>query len=189
VDTRALTKKLRVDGAMKCCLSTLPLTDEEAIRRAREWQDMAGSDYVKDVTCRTPFIWGADDPANHNRPYVPVGTTLGLTRPIEKRFRVAAFDFGAKHSIYRKLILHGFDVQVFPADASAELIREHQPDALFLSNGPGDPAALDYVHGRFPRSCRKCRPSASASVTRCSRTRSAAAPSSSSSATGEGTSR
>src|SRR5690606_19208044 len=60
VDTRALTKKLRVDGAMKCCLSTLPISDEEAVRRARAWEDIAGSDYVKEVTCTEPFIWGAD---------------------------------------------------------------------------------------------------------------------------------
>ena len=54
VDTRALTKKLRVDGAMKSCLSTLPLSDDEAVKRARNWQDMAGSDYVKDTTCQAP---------------------------------------------------------------------------------------------------------------------------------------
>jgi carbamoyl-phosphate synthase small subunit len=62
VDTRALTKKLRVDGAMKCCLSTLPLSDAEAVQRARNWQDMAGSDYVKDVSCKAPYLWRADDP-------------------------------------------------------------------------------------------------------------------------------
>ena len=64
IDTRALTKKLRVDGAMKCCLSTLPISDEDAIKRARSWRDMAGADYVKDVTCREPFIWRADAPEN-----------------------------------------------------------------------------------------------------------------------------
>jgi len=63
-----------------------------------------------------------------------------------KKFRVAAFDFGAKHSIFRKLVNHGFEVQVFPATATAEEVREHQPDAVFLSNGPGDPAALPYIH-------------------------------------------
>jgi len=63
-----------------------------------------------------------------------------------KKFRVAAFDYGAKHSIFRKLVRHGFEVQVFPSTASAEQVREHNPDAIFLSNGPGDPAALDYVH-------------------------------------------
>ena len=146
VDTRALTKKLRVDGALKCCLSTLPLTDAEAVAKAKAWHDMAGSDYVKDTTCKAPYIWRGDDAANHNAVYVPAGTTLGLPNTPTKRFRVAAFDFGAKHSIYRKLINHGFDVQVFPATATAEQIKEHAPDGVFLSNGPGDPAALAYIH-------------------------------------------
>ncbi|AHF91287.1 carbamoyl-phosphate synthase, small subunit [Opitutaceae bacterium TAV1] len=146
IDTRALTKKLRVDGAMKCCLSTLPLTDEEAVSRARAWQDIAGSDYVKDVTCDAPYVWSAEDPANYNLAYLPAGTTLGAPHPVTKRFKVAAFDFGAKHTIFRKLVRHGFDVLVFPATATAAQIREHAPDGLFLSNGPGDPAALAYVH-------------------------------------------
>jgi carbamoyl-phosphate synthase small subunit len=146
IDTRALTKKLRVDGAMKCCLSTLPISDADAVKRAREWQDMSGSDYVKDVTCAEPYIWGANDPENFNPAYMPVGTTMNAPGIPAKKFRVAAFDYGAKHSIFRKLIRHGFDVQVFPSTATAEQIREHNPDAVFLSNGPGDPAALDYVH-------------------------------------------
>jgi len=57
IDTRALTKKLRVDGAMKSCLTTLPLSDKEAIDLAKSWRDMSGSDYVKDVTCKTPYVW------------------------------------------------------------------------------------------------------------------------------------
>ncbi|MDF3057559.1 MAG: carbamoyl phosphate synthase small subunit [Rariglobus sp.] len=146
VDTRALTKKLRVDGALKCCLSTLPLTDAEAVAKAKAWHDMAGSDYVKDTTCKAPYIWSGEDLANHNTVYVPAGTTFGLPHTPAKRFRVAAFDFGAKHSIFRKLINHGFDVQVFPATATAEQIKEHAPDGVFLSNGPGDPAALPYIH-------------------------------------------
>ena len=146
IDTRALTKKLRVDGAMKCCLSTLPISDEEAINRAKNWRDMEGADYVKDVTCQTPYIRSGEDPANHNAPYFPVGTTMNAPGIPGKKFRVAAFDFGAKHTIFRKLVRHGFEVQVFPATAAPELIREHKPDAVFLSNGPGDPAALDYVH-------------------------------------------
>lgn len=146
VDTRTLTKKLRVDGAMKCCLSTLPITDEEAVRRARGWHDMAGSDYVREVSCKEPYFWRAEDPANHNAVYQPVGTTLGTSPIPTKRFKVAAFDFGAKHTIFRKLIRHGFEVLVFPANATPEQIREHNVDGLFLSNGPGDPAALGYVH-------------------------------------------
>jgi carbamoyl-phosphate synthase small subunit len=146
VDTRAITKKLRVDGAMKCCLSTQPISDEEAVRRAQSWQDMVGADYVKDVTCRAPFIWRSDDVANHNAPYFPIGTTMNAPGVPEKKFRVAAFDYGAKHSIFRKLVRHGFEVQVFPATATAEQVREHKPDAVFLSNGPGDPSALPYIH-------------------------------------------
>jgi carbamoyl-phosphate synthase small subunit len=146
VDTRALTKKLRVDGAMKCCLSTLPIADDEAVRHARAWRDMAGTDYVKDVTCKEPFIWGANDPANHNAQYFPVGTTMNAPAVPAKKFRVAAFDYGAKHSIYRKLVRHGFEVQIFPAAATAEQVREQNPDCVFLSNGPGDPAALPYIH-------------------------------------------
>src|SRR5690606_15499007 len=86
VDTRALTKKLRVDGAMKCCLSTLPISDDEAVRRARAWQDMAGSDYVKDVTAKEPFLWKADDASRFNPPYVPAGTTFGLPHTPAKKF-------------------------------------------------------------------------------------------------------
>ncbi|PAW65938.1 MAG: carbamoyl phosphate synthase small subunit [Opitutia bacterium Tous-C1TDCM] len=146
IDTRALTKKLRVDGAMKCCLSTRPISDEAAVQLAREWRDMAGADYVKDVTTKEPYFWRADDAANFNAPYLPVGTTMNAAPAPAKKFRVAAFDYGAKHSIFRKLVNHGFEVQVFPATATGEQIREHKPDAVFLSNGPGDPAALPYIH-------------------------------------------
>jgi carbamoyl-phosphate synthase small subunit len=146
IDTRALTKKLRVDGAMKCCLSTLPISDADAIAKARNWQDMAGSDYVKEVSVKEPYLWRSDDVANHNAPYFPIGTTMNAPGIPAKKFRVAAFDFGAKHTIFRKLIRHGFDVQVFPATYTAEQIKEHKPDAVFLSNGPGDPSALPYIH-------------------------------------------
>lgn len=146
VDTRALTKKLRVDGAMKSCLSTLAISDDEAVALARGWKDMAGADYVKDVTCAEPFIWADGEPANFNAPYVPVGTSFGSANTPARKFRVAAFDYGAKRSIYRKLVRHGFEVQVFPAGASAAQVDEHRPDCIFLSNGPGDPAALGYLH-------------------------------------------
>ena len=144
VDTRAITKKLRVDGAMKACLSTEGLSDAEAIERARGWKGMIGADFVKDTTCGQKFVWRADDPTN--AAYLPVGTTLGAHPRPAKTYRVAAFDYGAKLSIWRKLVRHGFEVHVFPATATAEAVRALKPDGLFLSNGPGDPAALDYVH-------------------------------------------
>jgi carbamoyl-phosphate synthase small subunit len=151
VDTRALTKKLRVDGAMKSCLSTLPISDEEAVALARGWLDMAGADYVRNVTCSAPYHWPDGDPSARIPPYRPAGTRFGTAFTPEHAFRVAAFDCGAKRSIYRKLVLHGFDVQVFPATASAAEVREHQPDCIFLSNGPGDPAAVPYVHETVTR--------------------------------------
>jgi carbamoyl-phosphate synthase small subunit len=146
VDTRAITKRLRVEGAMKSCLSTLPISDEEALARARAWRDMAGTDYVKDVTCPKPYVWRADDPANHNGAYIPTGTDFGVTPRPARRFKVAAFDYGAKFTIFRKLVRHGFDVLVLPGATTASQIREHRPDAIFLSNGPGDPAALNHIH-------------------------------------------
>jgi len=146
IDTRALTKKLRVDGAMKCCLSTRPLAEADAVARARGWRDMAGSDYVKDTTCREPYVWSADDESRHNGQYLPVGTFHGATQTPVTKFKVAAFDYGAKYSIFRKLVRHGFEVHVFPASASAEQVRAAGVDCIFLSNGPGDPAALAYVH-------------------------------------------
>lgn len=146
IDTRALTKKLRVDGAMKCCLSTLPLSDAEAVARAKGWRDMAGSDYVKDTTCQVPYVWGADDASRHNAQYLPIGTTGGATHTPARKFKVAAFDFGAKFTIFRKLVRHGFEVHVFPATATHEQVRETGVDCVFLSNGPGDPSALPYIH-------------------------------------------
>jgi len=146
VDTRALTKKLRVAGAMKCCLSTLPLSDADALARARGWQDMAGSDYVKDTTCAAPYVWSADDASRHNAQYLPIGTTGGATVTPARKFKVAAFDFGAKYTIFRKLVRHGFEVHVFPATATHEQVRAAGVDGVFLSNGPGDPSALPYIH-------------------------------------------
>lgn len=144
VDTRAITKKLRVHGAMRCCLSTEGISDEEAVRLAKECPSIVGADYVKDVTCEEPYLWSPTDPANDA--YLPVGTTLGANGRPEETFRVAAFDLGAKYSIFRRLTRHGFDVKVFPANSPVEAVREFNPAGLFLSNGPGDPDPLDYVH-------------------------------------------
>jgi carbamoyl-phosphate synthase small subunit len=146
VDTRAITKRLRVEGAMKCCLSTEALDDAAAVARARGGRDMAGSDFVREVTCGSAHVWRADDPANYNEAYRPAGTTLGEMIPPARRFRIVAFDYGAKRTIYRKLVRHGFEVHVFPAGATADEVNEFRPDGVFLSNGPGDPAALPQIH-------------------------------------------
>lgn len=153
VDTRAITKKLRVHGAMKACLSTEGIEDAEAIRRAREWDGLVGSDYVKEVTTAKAYQWNSSDPGN--LPYQPVGTCFLPDAQTGRRFKVAAFDLGAKLSIFRKLARHGFDVTVLPAATPAEAVLEMGADGLFLSNGPGDPAALDYVHQTVKRVMRE----------------------------------
>jgi len=145
VDTRAITKKLRVTGAMKCCLSTADLAADEAVRRAQTWGGLVGVDYVKEVTCAAPYQW--DPEGRWDAPFALTGTTLS-TPPIPKqRFKVVAIDYGIKRNILRKLRQHGFDVWVVPAGATPEMIRELAPDGIFLSNGPGDPEPLDYAFG------------------------------------------
>lgn len=145
VDTRAITKKLREAGAMNACISTEGLSDEEAVERAKSFGGLVGVDFVKEVTAKAAYEW--DPEKKQSTPFSVPGTDLNLSaEPKTPRFKVAALDFGAKFSIYRKLQHHGFDVHVFPASTSAEAIRAINPDGVFLSNGPGDPAAVDYAH-------------------------------------------
>ena len=149
VDTRAITKRLRVTGAMKSCLSTGSLSDEEAVRRARAWEGLVGVDYVKEVTCRNPYEW--DPEGRWDRPFALAGTTLGAPPEPGPRYRVVAIDYGIKRNILRKLRQHGFNVWVVPASAPFELIRELKPDGIFLSNGPGDPDPLGYAYATVAR--------------------------------------
>ncbi len=144
VDTRAITKKLRVTGALNACISTEGISKEEAVERARAFEGLLGVDFVKEVTVGESYVWDPD--ARQSIPFSVPGTQLSKTAPREKRYKIAALDFGAKLSIYRKLHQHGFDVQVFPAATTADQIKEFGPDGVFLSNGPGDPGAVDYAH-------------------------------------------
>ncbi len=149
VDTRAITKKLRVVGAMKACLSAQPISDEEAVRRAREWAGLVGFDYVKEVTCQEPYQWDPD--GRWDPPFTLAGTRLIAPPPPAIRYKVAAIDYGTKRNILRKLRQHGFDVWVVPAHAAVETVNELAPDGVFLSNGPGDPDPLAYAHQTVAR--------------------------------------
>lgn len=141
IDTRALTKRIRVHGALKACLSTEDISGEEAVRRAREWPGLVGVDYVKEVTTREIFTW-TEGP----EPFTVPGTELHGKAIERKRYPIVAFDMGAKRNIFRKLAFHGFDVTVVPADCDAETVRKLKPAGIFISNGPGDPAAPVYTH-------------------------------------------
>lgn len=141
IDTRALTKKIRVHGALKACLSTEDITDEEAVQHARDWEGILGADYVKEVTCKEIYKFEGDC-----TPFTVTGTQLLPVQTERERYHVVAFDMGAKQNIFRKLRYHGFDVTVVPADTTAEQVRAQNPDGIFISNGPGDPAAVTYTH-------------------------------------------
>lgn len=150
VDTRALTKKLRVRGAMNGLISTEGLSETEAVTRARAWPGLLGVDYVKEVTHSAPFAWDERDEASAEFRLVS-GPAADGNQPGHRAalppadLPIVAYDFGIKYNILRRLRQHGFRVQVLPAHTSAEEARRHRPAGIFLSNGPGDPAALPYA--------------------------------------------
>ncbi len=144
IDTRAVTKRLRLGGALKACLSTEGISPEEAVLKARAWHGLENVDYVRQVTCGEirPFEVDVRGIENFSVP----GTRVPSPVANRRRFKVAAIDLGAKRNIFRRLEWHGFDVFVVPATAGYEEICELGVDSVFLSNGPGDPDPLDYVH-------------------------------------------
>jgi carbamoyl-phosphate synthase small subunit len=146
IDTRALTKKLRVRGALKGFISTLEISAEEAVARAKNWPGLAGIDYVKTVTHPQPFLW--DETGSQSRsfqlPRASGAASAGAPLP-PADIPIVAFDYGMKYNILRRLRQHGFKVQVVPAGTTAAEALSYKPAGIFLSNGPGDPAALDYA--------------------------------------------
>ena len=140
IDTRALTRHIRLKGAMKAALSTQNLDPDSLVEKARQSTDMIGLDLVKEVTCREPMLW------QDGR---PVKLENGLDqfqwpdRP--GAYRVVAMDYGVKFNILRSLEKKGCTILLLPADADTETIDRLDPQGLFLSNGPGDPAAVTYA--------------------------------------------
>jgi carbamoyl-phosphate synthase small subunit len=149
VDTRALTKTLRVRGAMKGFISTKEISDDEAVAAARAWGGLVGVDYVKEVTHPDAFLWDPDDQQSANFNLVQ-GTTAADPRNVRDPLPAAdipivAYDFGLKYNILRRLRQRGFKVRVVPAMTPAAETLKYKPAGIFLSNGPGDPSALDYA--------------------------------------------
>ena len=149
IDTRALTKKLRVRGALNGYLTTEDCTPEEAVARAQAWPGLAGVDYVKEVTHPKSFLWDEKDEqsASFRLTRGAETTPARLVRnPLPAAdIPIVAFDYGMKYNILRRLRQHGFKVQVLPATATAAEALAYQPAGIFLSNGPGDPSALGYA--------------------------------------------
>jgi carbamoyl-phosphate synthase small subunit len=128
VDTRAITRHIRSVGALKAIISTEDLDCRRLVSKAKESPGLVGRDLVKEVTCQKQYLWSE-----------------GQTSAAPPAFKVAAMDFGAKHNILRILTGLGCEVQVVPAATSAEEILALNPDGIFLSNGPGDPAGVPSV--------------------------------------------
>lgn len=135
VDTRALTRKLREQGALKGVISSEEASDEALVAQARAWAGLEGVDLVQAVTCEEPYPWHEASDAQW----------IAAPEGLPHRFHVVAYDFGLKRNILRRLAAHGCRVTVVPATTSAAEVLALAPDGIFLSNGPGDPAALDYA--------------------------------------------
>jgi carbamoyl-phosphate synthase small subunit len=138
IDTRALTRILRSAGVMRGIIATGEQDPRELVERTRTIPSMEGSDLVAGVTCDQPFDW-APSPSDEFAP--PPERRAG------RRLKVAAYDYGMKWNILRRFAAHGCDVRVFPATTPAADLLAESPDGVFLSNGPGDPAVLDYAVG------------------------------------------
>ena len=141
IDTRALTRVLRSSGVMRGIIATGPIDPLDLVERARRIPAMEGSDLVKDVTCAAPFDWPAPPAAAQTAGEFVVPPERRARRPL----RIAAYDFGIKWNILRRLTAYGCQIRVFPAAAPAREVLAFEPDGVFLSNGPGDPAPLGYA--------------------------------------------
>jgi carbamoyl-phosphate synthase small subunit len=135
IDTRALVKHIRIQGAMRGIISSTELNLTSLKKKLQAYPGLVGRDIVKDVTSKKPYHWdeGVIDVLNNKQSKPP------------KKYKVVAFDYGIKHNILRLLRSHGCEVYVVPALVSAEQVLAQKPDGVFLSNGPGDPAPVSYA--------------------------------------------
>lgn len=135
VDTRALTRHIRRAGALRGVISTEDLDPASLVAKAKNSPGLVGRDLVKEVSCKEPYGWTAQGP-------VP-GTHFSTAGA--GRHKIVAFDFGLKYNQLRLLAERDCSVQVVPATTSAQDVLAMNPDGIFLSNGPGDPAGVEGV--------------------------------------------
>lgn len=146
VDTRALTRRLRDKGVLHAALCTDGThSADELLTMARTWQGLDGRDLVREVTCQETYNWvdGTKvewSPVPAGQAEAPPGAPATTEAPL-----VVAYDFGIKHNILRRLTSHGLRVTVVPATTPAADVLALNPDGIFLSNGPGDPAGVPYA--------------------------------------------
>ncbi len=136
IDTRALTRLLRSSGVMRGVIATGSGLDVDTlVDQARAIPKMEGSDLVRGVTADKAFDWPSEAAGEYDIP----------ARRATRRLKIAAYDFGMKWNILRRLAAHNCDVRVYPATVPASELLATSPDGIFLSNGPGDPAPLTYA--------------------------------------------
>ena len=135
IDTRNLVKHIRTQGAMKGIISSTEFSIANLKRELQKYPGLVGRDIVKDVTAKKPYRW--------DKGVINVLTKEQVT--YQKLYKVVAFDYGIKQNILRLLCSHGCDVYVVPADTPAREVLARKPNGVFLSNGPGDPAAVNYA--------------------------------------------
>ncbi len=133
LDTRALVRHLREVGAMNGVISSDGQTPAQLLELLKQAPSMQGLNLADRVTTKQPYQWNQA---------CSVGFDQRLQRRSDAPFRVVAIDFGIKRAILDRLVAHGCDVTVLPADTDLATVRSHRPDGVFLSNGPGDPAAV-----------------------------------------------
>ncbi|MBN1429871.1 MAG: glutamine-hydrolyzing carbamoyl-phosphate synthase small subunit [Anaerolineae bacterium] len=139
MDTRAITRRLREKGALKGVLTTdESLKDADLIEQARAWSGLGAIDLMPEVTCDEPYGW-----SEPNATEWAIPSTAEI--PSANTFHVVAFDFGIKSNILRRFASQGCRVTIVPARMSADEVLAMNPDGIFLSNGPGDPAVLTYL--------------------------------------------
>jgi carbamoyl-phosphate synthase small subunit len=132
-----LTKMIRSVGAMRGIISTEDLDDKSLLDKVNRSPQMAGLDLASRVTTHKSYTWNEVDKTQF---------ALPLTRPGSgKKWNVVVYDYGTKHNILRRLTAYGCNLTVLPAQTSAEDVLKMDPDGIFLSNGPGDPAAVTYA--------------------------------------------
>ena len=136
IDTRRLTRLLRTKGALNGCIVAGEHIDEaQAIAKAKGFAGLNGVDLAKEVCCDKPFEWTTAE----------WRLGAGYKNASHAKYHVVAYDYGVKHNILRMLAERGCKLTVVPAKTSASDVLKLQPDGIFLSNGPGDPAACDYA--------------------------------------------
>jgi carbamoyl-phosphate synthase small subunit len=149
IDTRALVRRLRVRGTMTGILSSEDLDDASLVHKARTSPNIVGRDLVREVVPEKSFTWTEGFNCSFTSQPLPA-------RPA--RSHVVAVDYGMKWNILRCLVQVGCRVTVVPGTASADQVLSHRPDGIFLSNGPGDPAALGYAVRSIADLTRKSHP-------------------------------